>query len=298
MFVGNQEIRISGRLLRIARVKGDTYQFVSDPKALIAELRKCGQRIDLFTFMQGLPEAAPKYAYPMEWDNLAVLPISTYDNWWTNQVDCKTRNMARKAGKKDVEIRAVAFDEQLVRGIMHIYNEVRVRQGRKFSHYGKDYDTVYKEEATFLDRSTFIGAFYGEELIGFIKLVADEARVQVGLMNIVSMIKHRDKSPTNALVAEAVRYCAEQNIPYLVYSNFTYGNKQKDSIAEFKENNGFNRVDLPRYYVPLTLFGRLAFQFGFHRRLVDRIPQPLVERFRELRNQWNNRKLRPSRNAS
>ena len=298
MVACNKEIRIFGRLLHIARLKGETYRFVSNPEPLIEDLRHSKQRIDLFTFMQSLPETTPKFNYPMEWDNLAVLPISTFDNWWSSQVDCKTRNMVRKAEKKSVSIREVPFDEALVHGIWKIYNEVPVRQGRRFSHYGKDEETVYREEATFLDSSIFIGAFYEEELIGFVKLVTDETRVQAGLMNIVSMIKHRDKSPTNGLIAQAVRSCAERNILYLAYANFTYGNKQQDSVSDFKERNGFKRVDVPRYYVPLTLFGRVALCFGLHHRLIDRIPESLAGRLRELRNRWNNRKPRTAKNAS
>jgi hypothetical protein len=157
---------------------------------------------------------------------------------------------------------------------------------------------VYREEATYLDSSTFIGAFHGEELIGFVKLVADEAHVQAGLMNIVSKIQHRDKAPTNALIAQAVRSCAERGIAYMVYSNFAYGNRQRDSIIDFKERNGFKRVDVPRYYVPLTSLGSVAFRLGLHRRLVDRIPETLVAKVREFRNNWYNRKVQPVREAS
>jgi len=53
----------------------------------------------------------------------------------------------------------VPFDETLVRGIWEVYNESPVRQGKPNTHYGKDIETVYKEEATFLDHSIFIGAF-------------------------------------------------------------------------------------------------------------------------------------------
>ncbi len=84
---------------------------------------------------------------------------------------------------------------------------------------GRTWRTVRREAATFLDCSVFIGAYFNEELIGFIKLTHDETRTQAGLMHIISMIQHRDKAPTNALVAQAVRSCADRNIPYLVYSN-------------------------------------------------------------------------------
>jgi hypothetical protein len=37
-------------------------------------------------------------------------------------------------------------------------------------------------------------------------------------MHILSMIRHREKAPTNALIAQAVRSCAERGIPYLWYA--------------------------------------------------------------------------------
>ncbi|HUV68957.1 MAG TPA: hypothetical protein VMW15_04790 [Terracidiphilus sp.] len=293
----NPKIRIGGKTLRIARLDAELYHFLRNPQEVIDRLRNAGDRIDLFTFLQGFPDAKPKFIYPMEWDNLAVLPISNFDKWWTTQINGKTRNMARLADKKGVVIREVPFDESLVRGIWEIYNESPMRQGRRFPHYGKDMDAIYKDEATYLDSSIFIGAFQGEELIGFIKMVADELGVQAGLMNILSKLQHRDKAPTNALIAQAVKSCAERGIDYLVYANFTYGRKQHDGLREFKERNGFKRVDVPRYYVPLTRFGDLALHMGFHRRLIDRIPEPIAAKLHEIRRQMYDRKVHTNSEA-
>jgi len=289
--VCGRDIQIKGRLLRIARLDADKYQFMDDPEPMLNSLKQCGVRIDLFTFTQRLPETSRKYAYPMEWDNLAVLPVSTFDHWWTHQIRFKARNKAKQAEKRGVTFREVPFDKALVEGIWKIYNECPVRQGKPFRHFGKDLETVHKEEATYLDSSIFIGAFLGDSLIGFVKLVSDETGTQAGLMNIVSMIQHRDKAPTNALVAQAVRTCAERGIPYLVYSSFAYGKKQKDSLSDFKEANGFERVDLPRYYVPLTRVGSAALRLGLHHRVVDRLPEPVAAKVREFRNAWYNRKF-------
>jgi hypothetical protein len=117
-------------------------------------------------------------------------------------------------------------------------------------------------------------------------------------MNIVSLIQHRDKAPTNALVARAVRSCAERGISYLVYSNFAYGKKQRDSLSDFKERNGFQRIDLPRYYVPLTRLGSIAFRLGLHHRLADHVPEFLGAKLRELRSAWYNRRFQLPREAS
>jgi hypothetical protein len=294
----NNNIRISGRLLRIARLDAELYHFLSNPEPMIDRLRNSTDHIDIFTFMQGLPETGPKFMYPMEWDNLAVLPVSTYENWWNKQIRSITKNRAKQAEKKGVVIREVQFDEKLAGGIWEIYNECPIRQGRRFRHYGKDQETVYREASTYLDDSTFIGAYLGEELIGFIKMVADEGRVQAGLMNILSKMQHKDKAPTNALLAQAVRSCANQGIAYLVYNNYSYGSKQHDGLSEFKERNGFKRVDVPRYYVPLTHFGGFALRMGFHHRLADRFPESIAGRLRELRKSWYMRGVHSSKEAS
>ena len=122
---------------------------------------------------------------------------------------------------------------------------------------------------TFLDSSVFIGAYDGNRLIGFIKLTIDDSATQAGMMHIVSLLECREKAPTNALVVQAVRSCADRGISHLVYAKFAYGKKQTSSLSDFKERNGFKRVDLPRYYVPLTRWGSLAFSMGLHRPMAD-----------------------------
>jgi hypothetical protein len=291
MLIGSKEIQIRGRLIRIAFVDGEGYQFLEDPEAGIAALRKSGKRIDLFTFIQKLSDASPKYRYPMEWDNMAVLNISTFDNWMKNQIDFKVRNKVRKAAKNGVCVREVPFDDGFVRGISEIYNESPIRQGKRFWHYRKDLDAVRRMNATFMERSIFIGAFHEETLIGFVKLVTTEDSSQAGLMQIVSMLHYRDKAPTNALIAQAVRSCAERGIPYLWYASFSYGKKQRDSLADFKRHNGFEKVELPRYYVPLTVAGRLALRLGLHRSTVELIPEPVAATYRRVRTFWYARKF-------
>lgn len=298
MKVRGKEIKVSGRWIKIARLDADKYQFLEDADSFIDELRKTKIRADIFTFMQGLPSAPPQYKYPMELDNFAAIPISTFEDWWNKQLGFKARNKAKQAEKKGVVIREAPFSDELVRGIWEIYNECPIRQGRRFAHYGKDFETVYKEEATYLDSSVFIGAFLDEKLIGFVKLVSDETRTQAGLMNIVSLIQQRDKAPTNALVARAVRVCAERGIPYLVYSNFAYGKKQQDSLRDFKERNAFQRMDVPRYYVPLTPLGAVAVRLGLQHRILDYIPESIASRLREYREAWYNRKFQTATEAS
>jgi hypothetical protein len=286
MTVCGKDIQVQGRVIRIGSLDGDKFKFLDDPEEILASLRGMRPRVDIFTFMQKLPETPPKYKYPMEMDNLAVLPVSTFADWWANQIGFKARNKAKQATKKGVIVREAPFDDAFAVGIWEIYNESPVRQGRRFPHYGKSFDEVRRMSSTFLDTSVFIGAYFEEKLIGFIKLTTDDGGTQAGMMHIVSMIRHRDKAPTNALVAQAVQSCSDRGISHLVYSNFAYGKKERSSLSDFKERNGFERVNLPRYYVPLTGFGWAAFRMGLHHKFVDRLPEPLLAKARDLRYSW------------
>jgi hypothetical protein len=291
VIVGGKEIRVSGRMVRMARLDGEKFRFLEDPESVLDGLRKSPARVDLFTFTQRLPNTKPLFPYPMEWDNFAAISISTFEEWWTKQLGFKARNKAKQAEKKGVVLREVPFSDELVRGISEIYNECPIRQGRRFPHFGKDIETIHREEATYLDSSIFIGAFLGDRLVGFIKILIDETGTQAGLLNIVSLISERDKAPTNALVASAVKACAARGIAYLTYSNFSYGKKQSDSLSDFKERNAFQRIEIPRYYVPLTMLGQAALRLGLHHRLSERIPEPLAVRFREFRDAWYKRRF-------
>jgi hypothetical protein len=288
--VADREIRLAGKFVRIARLHGDKYKFLEDPEPVIDALRQSRQRIDLFTFMRRVPLREELLPYPMEMDNLAVQSLTTFDEWWMGQLDNKTRNMIRKSAKNGVVTRALPFDDWLVDGIWKIYNETPIRQGKRFPHYGKDRETVYREEATHLDSSVFVGALFEERLVGFIKVVFDETGTHAGIMNNVSLIEFRDKAPSNALMAEVVRICTERGASYLTYSNFSYGKKQRDNLSDFKSNNGFEKVDVPRYYVPLTPLGWLAFRSGLHRGFREYVPESTAAKIRNFRTAWHRRR--------
>jgi hypothetical protein len=291
MNVCGKDISIERRIVRIAKLTAEKYEFIDDPAPFVDALRESGACVDLFTFMEGLSHTTPRYPYPMEWDNLAAVSVSSFEHWWTRQINGKTRNMVRRAEKRGVTVKEVPFDDALVRGISAIYDESPVRQGKPFAHYRKGFDAVRRENGTFLDRSTFLGAFREGQLVGFAKLVRDEDRQQAALMQIVSMLRHREDAPANALIAGAIRLCASEAIPNLVYSSFAYGRKERDSLSDFKEHNGFKRVDLPRYYVPLTVTGRAALHLRLHHGPVAYIPEPLLACMRDLRRRWAGRRL-------
>jgi hypothetical protein len=286
----NNDITIEGRLIRIAHLDGQEFVFLDDPETVLNGLRKSRTRIDIFTFLQKLPAGPPTYPYPMEWDNLAVMPVSTFEQW-TQQVHRNVRVKIRKAEKMGVVVREARFDSALLQGICQIYNECPVRLGKRFPHYGMGLEKAHEYAGTFLDRSIFIGAFLGDSLIGFIKLVTDKTRTQACVLHILSMVQHKDKAPTNALIAQAVRSCAQRGILYLTYGKFAYGRDRVDGLSHFKEVNGFQHVKIPRYYIPLTGIGRTALHLGLHHRFADHLPEAILAKFRELRKAWYGRKF-------
>ena len=288
MHICGKEILIEGSLIRLARV-AEGFEQVEDPNKLVSALRETGYRIDLFTFVQPLSERLPRHDYSMEWDNFAAMPVKTYEQWFTQRVDSKIRNKLRKAEKIGTQVREVPFDDALIAGIAEINNESPIRQGRRFPHYGDSLETVRRKNGSFSGRSVFIGVFFEGTLIGYAKLVADEVNGQAGLMQILSMVRYRDKAPNNLLIAQAVRSCAQRKIPYLLYANFSYGKKERDSLADFKEENGFERIDVPRYYIPCSKLGEMALNLGLHRGFKEYIPWAVLKQVRRVRNSWYSR---------
>ena len=278
--VENKRITIQGKFLKTARLEAEYYEWVEDAEDFIGKLKNSGKRADVFTFLQEIGNQTRRYDFHCETDSIAVLPITSYENWWKSQINDKTRNMIRKAQKNGVELRAVPFDDELVRGIMEIYNESPVRQGKPFKHYHKDFETIKATHITFLDQSEFVGAFYKNELIGFIKLVHG-AKVS-SLMQIISKIAHRDKAPTNALIAKAVEICGRRGVSYLHYGIWGKGG----GLGDFKKHHAFEQFDLARYSVPLTAKGKMMLGLNLHRNASEYLPEKCHSFLLNVRKKW------------
>jgi hypothetical protein len=267
------EIIIKGRLLKTGEIFDEIWARATelpDPLQIVTELRKKPGRPDLLTFIQKLPDISPKHPFFYEQDNLAVATFGLYSEWYESQIDRSARKQIKQAAKAGVRTEVIPFTADLVKGICAIYNELPVRQGRKFWHYGKDFETVKAENSAYLERSIFIGAFYDGELVGFIKIVFDEE--VAALMQIISKSAHFAKRPNNALLSKAVEVCAERGVRHLTYGRFEYSGREHGGLAEFKRGLGFKKVDIPRYYVPLTLKGRIALRLKLHHGLTPWLP--------------------------
>ena len=267
--------------MKSALLRHEWYDDIDDPEACIRQFRASGGKADYFTFIRRLPATEIQYPYHVEWENLAAIRITTFDDWWTRGVPKQTRNHVRRAEKSGLVVRKAVFDDEFVRGIEDIYNETSIRQGKPFWHYRKDFDTLKRMHETFLEQSDFIGAYFEGRLIGFVKLVyaGDTART----MPIISKQEHREKAPTNALLAKAVEICAEKGIRFLVYGQYDYGKVGSKSLMIFKKENGFRKIDVPRYYVPLTFPGRIFVKLRLYQGVVRFLPAYFTEMLLDVR---------------
>ena len=182
----------------------------------------------------------------------------------------------------------VPFDDDLLSGIVSIYNETPFRQGRKFWHYGKDLDAVRSINETFMDRADFIGAYHDEKLIGFMKIVYVGSVGNV--MQIIAMNEHQDKRPTNALIAKAVEVCANGKIKYFVYGNYVYDGNVDSPLIELKRRMGFEMIPFPIYFAPLTDWGKVALKLNLHHGVKGLIPVALSRKLLQTRAKWYNKR--------
>lgn len=280
----DRTILVLGKWIRIAAVHDENWvegEVIKDPETVVARLKKDKLKADLFTFPQRLPDVEPRFQYPLEWDNAAAIPLSTYTDWWENRIPQEARKNVRRSAKRGVVVRTVLLDDQFIQGITDIYNETPVRQGKPFPKYGQDFETVKKDVSQILERSQFIGAYSGSELIGFVKLVY--LGKVASILSINSKNQHFDKRPTNALVAKTVEICCEKGMSHLLYGRYTYGKKVSSPLTEFKRRNGFEKILIPRYYIPLTVRGRVILKLNLHQGLVGVLPGALVDLLVKMR---------------
>jgi hypothetical protein len=290
LMVEEKEIVVAGRFIKTALLRDEWLEEVENPESFIGAMKKQDIRADLFTFWQKLPETEPKYAYYMERDPIAAIPIKSYEHWMNHQIERSARKAVRKAEKKGVTVSVSGLNDDLVKGIMTIYNETPIRQGRPYPHYGKDFDTVKEDLSRDQHRSDFICSYAGGELIGFIQL--GYTGVSVLPFGMVSKLEHRDKSPQNAMLAKAIEICEAKKIRYL-----WYGKWGEDSLGDFKKNNGCEKLNMPRYYIPLSAKGALALKYHLHHGLAEALPEKAKLRMKEIRKKWyamKHRRTEPS----
>lgn len=277
LHVNGNAIIVKGNWLKTAVIEAEDWleTEIASPEACIQKLQEQSKdlRADLFAFSQKIPATVPRHAFTFNLQSYAYVHVTSFNAWWT-KLPQETRKNVRRSQKRGVVVSVREMDDNLVRDLVDLNNDSPMRQGKRFTHYGKTFEQVKKDQMSYLDRSDYICAHVEDELIGVLKLVyrGDSASI----LTFLSKPSHADKRPSNALIAKAVELCAAKGIPYLVYGKLNYGNKRDSSLRDFKLRHGFEEILLPRYYVPLTLWGVLCVRLGLHRGLLGVLPPNVI----------------------
>ena len=297
IIVNDLTIVIRGKWLKVAFIKDEEWiEPIDDvdPNIIINDLNRNNLKVDILVFSQRLPNTEPKFNYFFEWKNLAVIHIKGFKEWWDNLPQV-TRKNVRRSERRGVLIRTAAFDDDLINGIVRINNSAPIRQRFRFTHYGKEFHQVRKDYSEFTERSEYIGAYFQDELIGFLRLVYMGKGKIASIMQLLCMPQHYDKRPANALIAKAVDMCAKKGVEYIVYGQLYYHRNVWAPLAEFKRRNGFCEVNIPVYYVPLSVKGRVAIFIGLHRGLRYLVPKTGIKLYYWLRKIFFEKISRPVR---
>lgn len=282
--VDERVIIASGKWPKMAEIRDEEWlegDIASSAIDLVQTLRRDRRlKADIFSFAQKVTDPVPRLPYFHRLDSMAVIPIISYSDWFTNRISKQIRSDLSRAAKRGVIVREVEFTDEFVQGIVGIYNETPIRQGRQFWHYGKQFDAVKQMNITYLERSIFLGAYLGDELIGFVKMV--HADGVAGLMQIISKEAHQDKRTTNALIAKAVEVCELKGFSHLTYANFRYA-QGSDGLTDFKRRNGFEELLVPRYYVPLSLRGKFILSLHLEKGAKALLPSSVLKSLKRVR---------------
>lgn len=281
--IAGQTYSIARGPVTVVKLEEEWYEDVKDPASvqeMLASRKDVGA--DLFTFWQRLPDVEKRYPFFSEPDYIAAMPVTTYADWFNRQIKPRVRTSLRKAEKEGLVVKETVFDDAFVQGMTEIFNEAPYRQGNRFWHYGKDFKTIKDQFSRCLHREDMIGAFWEGKMIGFIML-GNAGRFGV-TGQIISSIAHRDRATNFALIAKAVEVCERRQLGHLVY--LMWG---ENSLTEFKRRCGFERIAVPRYFVPLSAKGRLALKLGVHRGWRALIPPHVKSQVKQWKSAWQAR---------
>jgi hypothetical protein len=239
----------------------EPYEHTRDiyPNSQLIEMLK-SKGVDLFSFIERSFLKPPTlqnhelYHCP---ETVGLLSINSFEDWF-KKLPSRERNMIKKAERTGLQTQVVTVDKEFIQNAHQIYNETPIRQGRKYSGFGITIDEIQKKFEN-LQSSKVIGAYFEGKLIGL--LWVEFGDQVAAMMSFLSLISYRNKNPNNAMIACAVKLCSQKGYRYLTYGNMGYN----PGLDFFKKNNGFRRVAVPRYFMPLTYKGQLAIRLNLCR---------------------------------
>ena len=298
--VNGDTIVVTGKWIKMAAVHDEIWaeKEVEHPECCIEALISAYNKIpraDIFTFTQRPTVTIPRYSFSYDLESIAAIHLTSFKEWWEG-LPQESRKNVRRSQKRGVVVKVKEFDDELINGIVDVNNDSPVRQGRSYSHYGKSFDQVKKDHSAFIERSDFICAYHGSEIIGFLKIVY---RGNVAsILQLAPKLSQSDMRPANAMLAKAIEQCEARGVSCVTYGLFNYGNKKDTPLREFKVRNGFGEILIPRYYVPLTTWGAVCVRTKLYRGLIGILPQFIIVFIVGVRAKMYNMRIRISRCSS
>src|SRR6266404_5279424 len=87
--ISGKTVVVVGKHIKIAAVKDEDLlegESIEDADAFIDALKQSCLKADIFCFAQKPVERQPKYSHYHEWDNAAVIPITSASDWWEKRL--------------------------------------------------------------------------------------------------------------------------------------------------------------------------------------------------------------------
>jgi hypothetical protein len=272
----NPEIILEGKFPKFVRLRNEWFEEPGDPEEFIEDIKRRGLEADILTFRQLLPATEPKYDHYFELDPLAVIPVTSYDQWFTSQIKSSVRSNVRKSVNRGVETRVEEFNDDLINGIVDLVNDTRIRQDRKYTYFGYNFEQIKETFAPGPYYCEYIGAYYENKLIGFIKLLfAGKCSHNFGM---ISKVEHKDKVPQYALISKSIERTAQRKTPYLLYGQWVDG-----GLGQFKRHIGCQLIEVPKYYIPLSAKGKILLNLNLHHGLKHLVPKKISNQLKSIR---------------
>ena len=119
LYVNAFAITVRGRWIKVAIISNEDWlaSELEDPEECLERLKKHdehGLKADIFTFSQKLPATQPRYSYPMEWESIAAIHVTSFKDWW-EKLPQESRKNVRRSQKRGIVIRVKKLDDELVR---------------------------------------------------------------------------------------------------------------------------------------------------------------------------------------
>ena len=146
--IGGQTFSVKRGLLTVVTLEDEWFNEVRDPAAVIDALRRrsrAGAPICLLS-VSGCRTSEPRFPYRRECESIAAVAIRDLRPL-VGRIRSSARRAIRsaRAGKWASTCASAPYDDEFVRGMTAIFNETPIRQGRRFWHYGKDFETVKRQ---------------------------------------------------------------------------------------------------------------------------------------------------------